>query len=215
MDIARDADAILVTYAKITGDMIRQLTRCRVDVRWHGVDNVDIPEATKKGIVVTKVPDYCIDEVSDHTMALLLAACARFRSSTLRCTAAREAAQCRAHRLRGAVLGLRRVRPHSTARRAESAGIRDEGHCARPTCRRRCSRTQSRASTFLDAAQDVGLRVHPQPARARDEEPVQQRRVQADEADGVSETPRAAPSSTRRRLQRRWTRNGLRARRST
>ena len=74
MKIAKDADAILVTYAKITGDMIRQLTKCRIISRFGiGVDNVDIPEATKKGIVVTKVPDYCIDEVSDHAMALLLA----------------------------------------------------------------------------------------------------------------------------------------------
>src|SRR5688572_17498925 len=74
MPLAKDADAILVTYAKITGDMIRQLTKCRIISRFGiGVDNVDIAEATKKGIVVTKVPDYCIDEVSDHTMALLLA----------------------------------------------------------------------------------------------------------------------------------------------
>src|SRR5688500_20252858 len=74
MKIAKDADAILVTYAKITGDMIRQLTKCRIISRFGiGVDNVDIPEATKKNIVVTKVPDYCIDEVSDHAMALLLA----------------------------------------------------------------------------------------------------------------------------------------------
>jgi D-3-phosphoglycerate dehydrogenase len=75
MPLAKDADAILVTYAKITGDMIRDLKKCRIISRFGiGVDNVDIPEATKKGIVVTKVPDYCIDEVSDHTMALLLAA---------------------------------------------------------------------------------------------------------------------------------------------
>jgi D-3-phosphoglycerate dehydrogenase len=75
MPLAKDADAILVTYAKITGDMIRQLAKCRIISRFGiGVDNVDIAEATKKGIVVTKVPDYCIDEVSDHTMALLLAA---------------------------------------------------------------------------------------------------------------------------------------------
>ena len=37
------------------------------------MDNVDLAAATGRGIVVTKVPDYCIDEVSDHTMALLLA----------------------------------------------------------------------------------------------------------------------------------------------
>ena len=55
--------------------MIRQMKRCRIISRFGiGVDNVDIPAATEKGIVVTKVPDYCIDEVSDHAMALLLAA---------------------------------------------------------------------------------------------------------------------------------------------
>src|SRR5580765_4010140 len=71
--IAADADALLVTYAKITGDMIRQMSRCRIISRFGiGVDNVDLDAATAAGIVVTKVPDYCIDEVSDHAMALLL-----------------------------------------------------------------------------------------------------------------------------------------------
>jgi len=71
MGIARDADAILVTYAKITGDMIRQLTKCRVISRFGiGVDNVDIPEATKKGIVVTKVPDYCSAIVWSDTSSM-------------------------------------------------------------------------------------------------------------------------------------------------
>src|SRR6185295_14980753 len=70
---AAQADALLVTYAKITAAMIQQMTRCRVISRFGiGVDNVDIPAATDAGIVVTKVPDYCIDEVSDHAMALLL-----------------------------------------------------------------------------------------------------------------------------------------------
>src|SRR5437016_14375507 len=73
--VARDADALLATYAKITAEMIRQMTRCRIISRFGiGVDNVDVPAATERGIVVTKVPDYCIDEVSDHTMALLLSA---------------------------------------------------------------------------------------------------------------------------------------------
>ena len=74
MQIARDADALLVTYAKITADMIGQLTRCRIISRFGiGVDNVDLAARHGAGIVVTKVPDYCIDEVSDHAMALLLA----------------------------------------------------------------------------------------------------------------------------------------------
>ena len=51
------------------------MTRCRIISRFGiGVDNVDIAAATGAGIVVTKVPDYCIDEVSDHAMALLLSA---------------------------------------------------------------------------------------------------------------------------------------------
>ena len=109
MDIARDADAILVTYAKITGDMIRELTRCRVISRFGiGVDNVDIPEATKKGIVVTKVPDYCIDEVSDHTMALLLAVVRKipFINGQVHGGTWKMPNVVPIHRLRGAVLGL-------------------------------------------------------------------------------------------------------------
>ncbi len=70
----RGADALLVTYAKLTGDIVRQLERCRIISRFGiGVDNVDVEAATQKGIVVTRVPDYCIDEVSDHALALLLA----------------------------------------------------------------------------------------------------------------------------------------------
>ena len=72
--VARDADAILVTYAKLTGDLIRQLTRCKAIGRFGlGVDNIDLPAAKEKGIAVNYVPDYCIREVSDHAMALLLA----------------------------------------------------------------------------------------------------------------------------------------------
>jgi D-3-phosphoglycerate dehydrogenase len=72
--VARDADAILVTYAKLTRDLIVQLTRCKAIGRFGlGVDNIDLPACKAKGIAVSYVPDYCIREVSDHTMALLLA----------------------------------------------------------------------------------------------------------------------------------------------
>src|SRR6058998_1692126 len=72
--VAARADAVLVTYARITAEMIRQMTRCRIISRFGiGVDNVDLPAATAAGIVVTKVPDYCIDEVSDHALAFVLA----------------------------------------------------------------------------------------------------------------------------------------------
>ena len=70
LKVAAGADALLVTYAKITADMIRKMKKCRIISRFGiGVDNVDLDAATAAGIVVTKVPDYCIDEVSDHAMS--------------------------------------------------------------------------------------------------------------------------------------------------
>jgi D-3-phosphoglycerate dehydrogenase / 2-oxoglutarate reductase len=72
--VARDADAVLVTYAKLPGELLRQFTRCRAIGRFGlGVDNIDLPAAKALGIAVNYVPDYCLREVSDHAMALLLA----------------------------------------------------------------------------------------------------------------------------------------------
>src|SRR6516225_866317 len=71
--VARDADAILVTYAKLPGTLLRQLTRCKAIGRFGlGVDNIDLAAAKALGIAVNYVPDYCLREVSDHAMALLL-----------------------------------------------------------------------------------------------------------------------------------------------
>ena len=72
--VARDADAILVTYAKLAGELLRQLKNCKAIGRFGlGVDNIDLPAAKELGIAVNYVPDYCLREVSDHAMALLLA----------------------------------------------------------------------------------------------------------------------------------------------
>ena len=71
--VAKDADAVLVTYAKLTREVLSQFTRCKAIGRFGlGVDNIDLPTAKEKGIAVNYVPDYCIREVSDHAMALLL-----------------------------------------------------------------------------------------------------------------------------------------------
>jgi D-3-phosphoglycerate dehydrogenase / 2-oxoglutarate reductase len=71
---ARDADAILVTYAKLPGELLRQLKNCKAIGRFGlGVDNIDLLAAKELGIAVNYVPDYCLREVSDHAMALLLA----------------------------------------------------------------------------------------------------------------------------------------------
>jgi D-3-phosphoglycerate dehydrogenase / 2-oxoglutarate reductase len=72
--VARDADAVLVTYARLPGELLRELKRCKAIGRFGlGVDNIDLPAAKALGIAVNYVPDYCLREVSDHAMALLLA----------------------------------------------------------------------------------------------------------------------------------------------
>ena len=127
--VAKDADALLVTYAKITGDMIRQLTKCRIISRMGiGTDNIDIAEATKARIVVTKVPDYCIDEVSDHAMALLLAVVRKipFINAQVHGGTWKMPAVVPIHRLRGSVLGLvgfGRI-PQLVAPKAKAFGIK-------------------------------------------------------------------------------------------
>jgi D-3-phosphoglycerate dehydrogenase len=109
LKVVRDADAVLVTYAKISADMIRQMSRCRIIARFGiGVDNVDIAAATAAMIVVTRVPDYCIDEVSDHTLALLLALVRKipFANSHVQTSRWEMSSVVPIHRLRGRVLGL-------------------------------------------------------------------------------------------------------------
>ncbi|MCH8551901.1 MAG: C-terminal binding protein [Natronospirillum sp.] len=68
------ADALLVVYAPVSADLIERLPNCKVIVRAGiGYNNVDLDAATRRGIKVANVPDYCQDEVADHTLALLLA----------------------------------------------------------------------------------------------------------------------------------------------
>ena len=74
--VARDADAIIAQYATVGAKAISALTRCEVIARYGtGTDIVDVDAATRRGILVTNVPnDWCESEVADHAMALLLAA---------------------------------------------------------------------------------------------------------------------------------------------
>jgi len=107
--VAHDADGLLVTYAEVTAEVIQRLSRCKVISRTGiGVDNVDVEAATKAGIVVTRVPDYCIDEVSDHAMALLLALVRKIPFSSRMVHEGRweMKAVTPIHRLRGQTLGL-------------------------------------------------------------------------------------------------------------
>ena len=107
--VARDADAILVTYAKLPAELLGQLTRCKAIGRFGlGVDNIDVPAAAARGIVVTYVPDYCMQEVSDHAMALLLALARKVPFSNKLVQAGRWEMPAIAplRRLEGQVLGL-------------------------------------------------------------------------------------------------------------
>lgn len=74
VEAARDADALMCTYAPISPPVIAELKRCRVIVRYGiGVDNIDVDAASKAGIWVANLPDYAILEVANHTMAFIMA----------------------------------------------------------------------------------------------------------------------------------------------
>lgn len=71
---AADADAILNTYLPWDAGAIARLTRCKIIARYGiGFDNVDLKAAADAGIVVTNVPDYSVEEVATHALALILA----------------------------------------------------------------------------------------------------------------------------------------------
>jgi D-3-phosphoglycerate dehydrogenase / 2-oxoglutarate reductase len=107
--LAPRADAILTNWRRIPPEALDAAQRCLVVSRFGiGVDNIPVARATELGIVVTNVPAFCVEEVSDHTMALILA-CARrivglsdgVRRGRWNLDEARQV-----HRLRGQTLGL-------------------------------------------------------------------------------------------------------------
>jgi D-3-phosphoglycerate dehydrogenase len=69
-----DADAVITQFAPVDAAVVGAMRRARAIVRYGiGVDNVDLAAARAHGIPVCNVPDYCIDEVADHTLAFILA----------------------------------------------------------------------------------------------------------------------------------------------
>lgn len=70
----RGAAGILVEWVQITDEILSHWPDCRVVCRYGvGYDNVDVEAATRRGIAVMNVPDYCVDEVAEHAIALTLA----------------------------------------------------------------------------------------------------------------------------------------------
>lgn len=73
-ELASDCDAMMVTYAQVGKEVIDNCKKCKVMVRnGIGFANIDVDSASENGIMVANVLNYCIDEVADHAMALMLA----------------------------------------------------------------------------------------------------------------------------------------------
>jgi D-3-phosphoglycerate dehydrogenase len=71
--VCKDADGLLNQYALLTRRVLENLPKCKIVSRYGvGVDSVDLKAATDLGIIVANVPDYCIDEVSNQTIAMIL-----------------------------------------------------------------------------------------------------------------------------------------------
>lgn len=75
--LAADVDAIMTCFASVTPTVVRASSQLKVIARYGiGVDNIAVELATSRDVVVTNVPDYCVEEVAEHALALLFA-CAR------------------------------------------------------------------------------------------------------------------------------------------
>ncbi len=107
--LAPNVDAILTCWQQVTPAVLDAAPNCRMVSRYGvGLDNIAVDHATALGMIVTNVPDFCLEEVSDHAMALLLA-CARrivpFANATRAGTWNPKAAPTMP-RLRGQTLGI-------------------------------------------------------------------------------------------------------------
>ena len=72
--LVRDADAVIAQFAPVNAEVVAAMSKAKAIVRYGiGYDNVDCAAARERGIPVCNIPDYCIDEVADHTLAFILA----------------------------------------------------------------------------------------------------------------------------------------------
>lgn len=73
-NLVRNADAVIAQFAPVNAEVVNAMTKAKAIVRYGiGYDNVDCATAYERGIPVCNIPDYCIDEVADHTLAFILA----------------------------------------------------------------------------------------------------------------------------------------------
>lgn len=126
--MAVDVDAIAVCWDKVSPEALRGAKRCRIVARLGiGLDNIPLEVATELGMLVTNVPDYCVDEVAEHTLAVVLATARNIpifhvqaKAGIYRLHVGREM-----HRVRGrtvGLLGLGRI-AQAVAQRARGLGL--------------------------------------------------------------------------------------------
>jgi D-3-phosphoglycerate dehydrogenase len=126
---AADCDALLVVSSRVPAEVIDRLTKCRVIARLGaGTDKIDTAVATKNGIVVTNVPDFCLNEQAEHTLALLLAFARRlpFMMQAMREGNWTARHHGEVHRVAGRILGLVGfgASAQAVAKRAAAMGLR-------------------------------------------------------------------------------------------
>lgn len=129
LEVARQADGLMVTFAEITAGLIGSLERCKSIGRFGiGVNNIDLDAATKAGIQVTYVPDYCVDEVSDHALTLLLSLARKIPQANKLVQSGRWSAADVApiYRIRGRTLGLAGLGkiPQALVPKAQALGLK-------------------------------------------------------------------------------------------
>jgi D-3-phosphoglycerate dehydrogenase len=126
---AANCDALLVVSSRVPGPVIERLARCRVIARLGaGTDRIDVETATRHGIVVSNVPDFCLDEQAEHTLALLLAFARRlpYMAEAMRRGDWSARHHPGVHRIAGRTLGLVGfgASARAVARRAAPFGLR-------------------------------------------------------------------------------------------
>lgn len=125
-EYATDADAIMTCWAQVTEAVVLAAPRLQTIARYGiGLDNIAVAAATARGIPVSYVPDYCVEEVADHALALLLACTRnvaffhhRTKSGEYPLKAGRPM-----RRLRGQVLGLVGLGRTARALAAKARGV--------------------------------------------------------------------------------------------
>lgn len=150
---AANCDALLVVSSKLPAEVIDRLERCRVISRLGaGTDRIDVEAATRRGIIVANVPDFCLNEQAEHTLTLLLAFARRlpYMTEAMRRGHWTARSHPEVHRIAGRTLGLVGfgASAQAVARRAAPFGLRLSAWVRNP-------------DKYAAIARELGVRLQP------------------------------------------------------